>query len=50
MGVTFTVERALFRLVDVEWICAPTDGVCDAREPLGADTFAGYLMTYTSYG
>lgn len=48
-GVTFTGERAPFRLVEVEWICAPTDGVCDAREPLGADTFAGYLMTHTSY-
>ncbi|WP_311051979.1 PE-PPE domain-containing protein [Rhodococcus qingshengii] len=30
-GVTFTGERAPFRLVEVEWICAPTDGVCDAR-------------------
>ena len=49
MGVTFTGERAPFRLVQVEWVCAPTDGVCDAREPLGADTFAGYLMTHTSY-
>ncbi|MYV31202.1 hypothetical protein [Rhodococcus sp. JT-3] len=48
-GVTFTGERAPFRLVEVEWICAPTDGVCDAREPLGADTVAGYLMTHTSY-
>lgn len=48
-GVTFTGERAPFRLVEVEWICAPTDGVCDAREPLGADTFAGYLKTHTSY-
>ena len=48
-GVTFAGERAPFRLVEVEWICAPTDGVCDAREPLGADTFAGYLMTHTSY-
>ncbi|MFJ6262912.1 PE-PPE domain-containing protein [Rhodococcus erythropolis] len=48
-GVTFAGERAPFRLVEVEWICAPTDGVCDAREPLGADTVAGYLMTHTSY-
>lgn len=48
-GVTFTGERASFRLVEVVWICAPTDGVCDARAPLGADTFAGYLMTHTSY-
>jgi hypothetical protein len=37
-GVTFAGERAPFRLVEVEWICAPTDGVCDAREPLGATT------------
>lgn len=48
-GVTFAGERAPFRRVEVEWICTPTDGVCDAREPLGADTFAGYLMTHTSY-
>lgn len=48
-GVTFAGERAPFRLVEVEWICAPTDGVCDAREPLGADIFVGYLTTHTSY-
>lgn len=48
-GVTFTGERAPFRLVEVEWICAPTDGVCDTREPLGPETFVGYLATHTSY-
>ncbi|MCW2295501.1 hypothetical protein [Rhodococcus erythropolis] len=48
-GATFTGERVPFPLVDVEWICAPTDGVCDARGPLGADTFADYLMAHTSY-
>ncbi|OFV79224.1 PE-PPE domain-containing protein [Rhodococcus erythropolis] len=48
-GVTFTGERAPFRVVEVEWICAPTDGVCDAREPLGPETFVGYLATHTSY-
>lgn len=42
-------ERAPFRLVEVAWICTPTDGVCDAREPLGAETFVGYLATHTSY-
>ncbi|MFB7860180.1 hypothetical protein [Rhodococcus qingshengii] len=48
-GVTFTGERVPFQRLDVEWICAPTDGVCDAREPLGPETFVGYLATHTSY-
>lgn len=48
-GVTFTGERAPFQHLDVEWICAPTDGVCDAHEPLGPETFVGYLTTHTSY-
>lgn len=48
-GVTFTGERAPFQYLDVEWICAPTDGVCDAHEPLGPETFVGYLATHTSY-
>lgn len=48
-GVTFTGEREAFQHLDIEWICAPTDGVCDAREPLGPETFIGYLTTHTSY-
>jgi hypothetical protein len=48
-GVTFMGERAPFHRLDVEWICAPTDGVCAAHEPLGPQTFVGYLATHTSY-
>lgn len=48
-GITFSGERPPFRVVDVRWICHPTDGVCDAREPLGVDTVVGYLSTHTTY-
>lgn len=48
-GVTFMGERAPFQRLDIEWICAPTDGVCDAHEPLGPEAFVGYLATHTSY-
>ena len=49
-GVTFTGERAPFRLVEVEWICRPHRwSVRCAREPLGAESFVGYLATHTSY-
>lgn len=48
-GITFTGERQPFSVVQVTWVCAPTDGVCDARKPLGVDTFMGYMTTHTNY-
>lgn len=47
--ITFAGERPVFHDVPVIWICAPTDGVCDARKPLGVDTFVGYMTTHTTY-
>ncbi|WP_394855721.1 PE-PPE domain-containing protein [Rhodococcus erythropolis] len=48
-GITFTGERQPFSVVQVTWVCAPTDGVCDSRKPLGVDTSMGYMTTHTNY-
>lgn len=48
-GVTMAGERPTFRNIAVQWHCIPNDGVCDASDPVGADTLVGYLLNHTNY-
>lgn len=49
-GVTFAGERPPFAHLNVVWNCIPTDGVCDAPQPVNIQTFIGYMINHSAYG
>jgi cutinase len=49
-GVTLSGPRPPFHNVNVNWICIPGDGVCDAHAPVDISTLIGYMTNHSSYG
>ena len=54
-GVTMTGERLPYQNVDVQWVCAPEDGVCNTQPVESgsagiARSVLGYMVQHPTYG
>lgn len=54
-GITLTGERLPYQNIDVQWTCAPEDGVCNTQPVESgsagiARSFLGYMVQHPTYG